>query len=212
MNKSEILRYMGANASTDALDRWIDRAEREVRAAAVPRSVTRRCAIRVGLRTVVFEGHPIESASLAAHLRGCDEAFLLAVTLGPGVDLLLRRYSVTEMPYVPVLQAAAAACVEEYADQVGAVELEPYAARHGLYQRPRYSPGYGDFALENQRFFFDALGISKRIGVSLTEGCMMIPSKSVTAVVGLSSDPSLCHVGKCMVCDMKNCPFRKEEG
>ncbi|MFQ7401032.1 MAG: vitamin B12 dependent-methionine synthase activation domain-containing protein, partial [Neglectibacter sp.] len=78
-----------------------------------------------------------------------------------------------------------------------------------LYLRPRYSPGYGDFSLENQRFFFDSLEITKRIGVFLTDSFLMIPCKSITAVLGLSEKGTQCHVGKCMSCKLNKCPFRK---
>ena len=112
------------------------------------------------------------------------------------------------MPMVPVLQACAAAYTEEQADLAQA-DIEVYAAARGLYLRPRYSPGYGDFPLTCQRFLFEALQVSKKIGITLTENCFMLPTKSITGVVGLSADPSLCHVGKCMTCSAEDCPFRK---
>ncbi len=110
---------------------------------------------------------------------------------------------------LPVVQATAAAYTEFCADSAQK-EIETYASRQGLYMRPRYSPGYGDFQLSDQRFLFDALQIPKNIGVSLTDSFLMVPFKSVTAVIGLSSDPTQCHINKCMSCTAKNCPFRKE--
>lgn len=210
MDKREILRYMGAGPDVDVLDELIERAQREVKAAAAPRWIYRQFSLEVEESAVVIGGTRITSKSLADHLRGCEEAFLFAITIGPEVDRLIRRYTLTEMPFVPVLQAVAAAYTEECADEAQR-EIEQYAAENGLYLRPRYSPGYGDFSLENQRFLFAALEVSKKTGITLTDSCMMVPSKSVSAVIGLSPDPSLCHVGKCMICDMKNCPFRKEE-
>ena len=88
--------------------------------------------------------------------------------------------------------------------------IAQYAQERRLYLRPRYSPGYGDLPLASQRFLFDALQISKKIGVTLTENCLMLPMKSITGIVGLSPDPSLCHVGKCMACAAENCPFRQK--
>ena len=57
---------------------------------------------------------------------------------------MIKRYTVTEMPLVPVLQACAAAWTEALADQAQ-TQLEAEAKERGLYLRPRYSPGYGDF-------------------------------------------------------------------
>lgn len=209
MDKKEILRYLSAGAAGNALDEMLERAEKEVLGAAAPHHVWREFPIEVCDSCVRIGGENLMSRDLAHHLMGCKSAALFAMTLGPGIDALIRRYSLTEMPFVPVLQACGAAYTEECADRAQ-LEIERAAAERNLYLRPRYSPGYGDLSLETQTFFFSALEISKRIGVTLNASYLMIPFKSITAIIGLSPDPSLCHVGKCMTCDQKNCPFRKE--
>lgn len=211
LDRHEILRYLQVSHSNNTIDKLIDRAEREVIQAAHPKHVSRLITVKADACTgkTVLAGTEIESRNLAEHLQACSEGFLFACTLGPGVDSLVKRYSLTDMPMLPVAQAVSAAYTEYCADQAQK-ELEDYAAKHNLFLRPRYSPGYGDFPLSCQRFLFDALQINKTIGVSLTSSFMMIPFKSVTAVIGLSPDPSLCHIHKCMTCTAKNCPFRKE--
>lgn len=210
MKKSEVLRYLGVPAGDEtALDGMLERAKREIEQAAQPRHISRKFPLEVKGDSVKIGGAEIHSRSLANHMRGCGEAFLFALTLGAGVDTLIRRCSITDIPFVPVLQAYAAAYTEECADKAQE-ELERNAAEQGLYLRPRFSPGYGDFSLEAQKFFFSALDITKRIGVFLTDSCLMVPFKSITAIIGLSSDPSLCHIGKCMICTASDCPFRKE--
>lgn len=212
LDRQEILRYLGASNSNEALEGMIARAEREVRQAARPKHVSRHIVLAVDLpaETVDLAGTVIHSKSLSQHLRGCREGFLFACTLGPAVDMLVKRFTLTEPAMAPVIQAVAAAYTEFCANEAQR-ELEDYAREHGLYLRPRYSPGYGDFALNCQRFLFDALAVTKKIGVTLTEAFMMIPFKSVTAVIGLSDDPTLCHINKCMACTAQNCPFRKED-
>ena len=210
MKKQEILRYLGASADTDQLDDLIRKAEELIISSAHPRHIFRRFPIAVSKKKVTINQTEIFSQDLAAHLRGCSEAFLFALTLGTEVDTLIRRCTVTDMPLVPVLQACAAAYTEECAD-LAQQELERIAAEDSLYLRPRYSPGYGDFDLSNQKFLFGALDVTKGIGVTLTKDFLMIPFKSITAVIGLSPDQSLCHIGKCMTCTMTDCPFRKEE-
>lgn len=211
LNRQEIYRYLGVANSDSTIDAMIQRAEKAVIQAAQPKSVHQLISISVNQADgqVSLARTAIQSRDLANHLRGCTEGFLFACTLGTGVDALIKRYSITEMPMLPVAQAVSAAYVEYCVDQAQR-ELERYAQERGLYLRPRYSPGYGDFPLESQRFVFDALQISKKIGVSLTDSYLMIPFKSVTAVIGLSDDPSLCHVNKCMTCPSQNCPFRKD--
>ena len=55
----------------------------------------------------------IVSRNLSKNLKDCREAVLLGATLGIGVDRLLKRYSLTDMSKTVVLQAAAAALLEE---------------------------------------------------------------------------------------------------
>lgn len=209
MDRKEVLRYLGAAENVPQLEGMIDRAENEIQKAAAPRYCEARFSLTVDTEGVTLGGTYLPSKTLASHLKGCQEAFLTAFTLGPGVDTLIRRFELTEMPLVPVLQAYAAAYTEEQADLAQA-GMERYAAERGLYLRPRYSPGYGDFPLSSQRFLFDALQVSKKTGITLTDNYLMLPMKSITGVVGISPDPSLCHVGKCMTCSAVNCPFRKE--
>lgn len=211
LNRAEVLRYMGVSHCDATIDAMISCAEAKVIQAAQPKHVSKHVSITVdpGKCWTEIDGVLIDSRDLAQHLQGCREGFLFAGTLGVGVDVLVKRYNLTDVPMVPVIQAVAAAYIEDYVDQAQK-ELEEYAAQKGLYLRPRYSPGYGDFQLENQRFLFAALEIPKRIGVTLTDSLFMVPFKSITAVIGLSDDPSLCHINKCMSCSQKNCPFRRE--
>ena len=210
MDKQEILRYLGAESSVPSLDPLIQRAEQEVIRASRPKSIYQLFPLMVNQDSVTLAGTCLESRTLSDHLRGCHKAFLFAFTLGPGVDALIRRYELMNMPMVPVLQACAAAYTEEQAD-FAQKEMERFAGQRGWFLRPRYSPGYGDFSLSYQKFFFNTLEISKRIGVTLTSSYLMLPMKSITAIVGVSQDPSLCHVGRCMTCTAENCPFRKRD-
>ena len=51
----------------------------------------------------------------------------------------------------------------------------------GVLESRRYSPGYGDMPLEEQKVFYRILEMQD-MGITLTENCFMIPEKSVTAV------------------------------
>ena len=210
MNQKEILRYLGASCREPQLEGMIGQVWEKVVRAASPRYVSGRFSLVVERGGVTLGGTYLSSSTLADHLRGCKEAFLTAFTLGPGVDALIKRCELTDMPLVPVLQACAAVYTEEQAD-AAQEDIRTYARDRNLYLRPRYSPGYGDFPLSCQRFLFEALQVSKKIGITLTESCLMLPMKSITGVVGLSPDPSLCHVGRCMACASENCPFRRTD-
>lgn len=126
----------------------------------------------------------IASRGLARNLRGCDQAALFGVTLGLEADRLIYRLGQTAVGEALITDACAAAAIEAVCDEL-CETLRREAAKAGRKIRPRFSPGFGDFTLAYQPAIFNTLELSKRIGVTLTAGGMMTPSKSVTAVVGL---------------------------
>ena len=136
------------------------------------------------------------------------KAVLLGATLGPKVDLLLRKYSIGDMARVVTLQACAAAMLEEYLDE-WQTALEADMKKEGYYIRPRFSPGYGDFDIAHQDMILRMLDTAKKIGLTLTGGNMLTPSKSVTAVIGLSETETSCHIKGCEVCQKKDCAYRR---
>lgn len=157
---------------------------------------------------MMIETMEIKSGNLGTNLKGCERAVLLGATLGPGVDRLLRRYSLTDMARVAVLQACAAAMLEEYLDdwQEG---LKREQEKEGYYLRPRFSPGYGDFSIGHQGEILRMLDAAKRIGLSMTDGNMLTPSKSVTAAIGLGRTNVPCHRKGCEKCRKTDCAYRR---
>ena len=101
--------------------------------------------------------------------------------------------------------------IEEYCDQICTALKAEYEAK-GRYLRPRFSPGYGDFPLECQGMLLDALEAGKRIGIKLTDSLLMMPSKSVSAVMGASRKPYRCDVKGCEACAKTDCPYRRQTG
>ena len=89
-------------------------------------------------------------------------------------------------------------------------EMEREVAEEGCHLTWRYSPGYGDLPLEAQRELVRALDTHRKIGVSLTESCLMMPSKSVTAILGISDTKRDDRKNKCDFCNNRErCAFRK---
>ena len=174
-----------------------------------PHSCVRRLPFSAKGRQLMVGELPIESDSLAAHLAGCREVFLFAATLGAQADRLLQRFEKLSMSRAVVMQACAAARIEAYCDEQQ-TELERAVAAEGVYLRARFSPGYGDCPLSCQRALLDILEADKRIGLTTTDSSMLVPTKSVTAFIGLTTDAGSCHIHRCETCSKTNCPFRKE--
>ena len=58
-------------------------------------------------------------------------------------------------------------------------------ARIGMVlDKNRYSPGYGDMLLEEQKLMFSVLNMSE-MNLKLTDSCFIVPEKSVTAVAAV---------------------------
>jgi cobalamin-dependent methionine synthase I len=134
---------------------------------------------------------------------------MLAVTIGPGADRLVKRSEIRDMLKAYTYQAVGAAAVEAWCDEVNE-RIKQEAADKGLYARPRFSPGYGDFPLEVQKDFERILEMPKSIGVSLSESLLMTPTKSITAVIGLSDKATDCHRAGCEECNMhETCEYSR---
>jgi hypothetical protein len=197
----EIARYLGYGSALpdSAVMERIHLCLSQLQEVSSPRYVSRK------MEKSALEFH---SAELERHLAGCGEVFLFAATLGAQADTLLRRYAATDMSLAVVGQACAASLLENYCDEC--MEKLSDSLPGGQYLRPRYSPGYGDFSLSFQRSMLDLLDAGRRIGLSLTGGNMLLPVKSVTAVIGITADRGACNVHKCATCPKIDCPFRKE--
>lgn len=211
IDRGEVRRYLGfkngqIDESTEGL---IDACITKLNEEAVPKSVFHAFDLENPVGNVLkVEGLCISSANLAKNLKGCSCVYLMAATLGVGVDRLIARASATEMSRAVVYQAAAAAMIEAYCDGINEA-LCREAERENLYCRPRFSPGYGDFDIKHQMDFARLLDTPRKIGLTVTEGMALAPSKSVTAIIGLSRDKQPCHIKGCEVCDKTNCAFRR---
>ena len=55
-----------------------------------------------------------------------------------------------------------------------------------------------------------AVDAGRRLGVTATASCLMIPAKSVTAVIGLSDKPQGAKIRGCAYCTLReDCAYRK---
>ena len=205
-NRREALRYLRARPDDKEAQLLVDTVYLKLRNEVQARHVLQKHRVAVDATGVTLEsGTRFNSRDLAAHLKGCEEALLLSATLGSRVDAAIRRLALGSVAEGAAAQAVAAALIESYCD-----EVQARFDTGGLAQRPRFSPGYGDWDLAEQRLLFPVLNCAKLIGLTLTEGCMIAPSKSVTAVIGLSEDVQ-CVWNKCMTCGNINCPYRASE-
>lgn len=128
---------------------------------------------------------------IARHVEGCAEVVLLAVTLGTQSEMLLRCERALSATDGLLVDACASSLVEQAANVLSTHIVEEAAAR-GLAATSRFSPGYGDLPLSCQPAFLAACGADRALGIRATAAHLLVPAKSITAVIGLypESDPA----------------------
>lgn len=131
---------------------------------------------------IQFSDVLIKSRNLSRNLENCTKVALMAATIGPQVDNLIRRYEKIDTLKAAVFQSTGAMFIEKLVDFTND-EISKIAESQNLKTRPRYSPGYGDVNLDVQKIFFNLLPCQK-IGLSLMQTLIMAPEKSVTAFIG----------------------------
>lgn len=160
------------------------------------------------INSVKVNNITIRSQNLIKNLSGCEKCILFGITLGAMVDRVLQKYEKINMAKAVVFQACAAAYLEEECNKMQLSWAEELK-KEEKYLRPRFSPGYGDFSILHQKDILDLLDAPRKIGLTMTESCMMTPTKSVTAIIGISNTNERCHVSGCEVCEKTDCIYRR---
>ncbi len=206
----EALRYLGAGAHPpEELRQQAAAAAEEVAAQVQPRYTYKIFPLVRENGGFLLDGTDI---LLSGHTAGrmleqCEQAVLLACTLGTKFDAMVRSTQARDMARAVILDACGNALVEQSCDEA---ERDIAARFPGLYLTDRFSPGYGDLPLSLQPGICAVLDTQRRVGIHVTPSFLMNPSKSVTAVIGLSDKPQMARIRGCAWCSMRDtCTLRK---
>ena len=126
-----------------------------------------------------FGNSKVESKSLSIVLNGSKDVYLMAVTSGISIDKLIAKYSLLNPVASFYMDAIASAAIESYADYINEEICK------NLNTTKRFSPGYADFPLEFQKSLLEYINAKETLGIELTKDLLMIPRKSITAVIGV---------------------------
>ena len=180
---------------------------RETAAALEPRAILRRFPLRDG----DFDGtgfHP-RGRDARALLAPCREGVLLAATLGAGSERMLLREQARGASRALLLDAVLSAGIEAVCDGIEA-RLREECEAQGLFLTDRFSPGYGDMPLEQTKEMLAVLDAHRRIGLTVTATGLMMPRKSVTAILGISETPVERRPSGCEGCAAREtCAMRR---
>lgn len=209
--RQEIVRFLGLgkHAVEERILQLIHDLYSEVETIAEPKYIYRIFELSMLDDSELQIGNlVIKSDKLYKNLSGCHQVVLLAITLGIDVDRRMRQLEIQDISKAIVFQACATVYLEEQCDALQE-EIAKQMAEDGNYLRPRFSPGYGDFSVLQQKEILDMLQATKYTGISLTEGYMLTPTKSVTAVIGLGKTKTACHKKGCEECTKQDCLYRR---
>ncbi len=209
----ETFRYLGyrRTAPDEEVRRAVSGVLPRLTAAIEPREIHRSFPLqRMQKGIFKIEGMELHSRSLERNLAGCGEVWLMAATIGYAPDRMAARASAAgHVSEAVIVQAAGAALIEWWCGRVNE-SIRQEALAMGKYLRPRFSPGYGDLPLACQRDFFQVMGVTRYVGITLTESLLMMPSKSVTALIGMAEKDAGCLEEGCEVCPKnKTCVYSR---
>ncbi|MBO5889721.1 MAG: Vitamin B12 dependent methionine synthase activation subunit [Clostridia bacterium] len=183
INKKEILRYLGVKEEISKISAIVDECLKEVYDKLSYKVCFCKFPIKIENGVLNLGFTTLTSKDLLKNLQGAKEIILFTATIGIGLDRLIQRYSAVSQVKAVVFQAIGAERIESLCNLFNSEIKKEYKLT-----KPRFSPGYGDFPLEVQKDIISVLSASKNIGVTLNESLLMSPSKSVTAIIGVSKN------------------------
>ena len=203
----DVYRYSGIKENNDKnLQNAVLEVKKEVENAFTPTL----CYTKISLEndTLNFLGEPVNSKNLQKNLKDCESVYVFAATAGIEIDRIINKY-LTLSPSRAVIAQGAGTAITEALCNLFCKKIAEEEIKNNNYLRPRFSPGYGDFSLEYQKNILDILSAQKLTGITLTDSLLMVPVKSVTAVMGVSKKDTSCNLSGCEMCNKKECIYKR---
>lgn len=182
----EVLRRLGKKRNMELsgeLARIVNEEVVTCQGLITPKGVYERFSISMDRPEIIeiHGGFAIESADLSKWMENCDEMVVLVVTIGD--EIHARTGELVDSGEVTrgmIVDAIGSETVEELANVVNRIIRNTVRK----VTTKRYSPGYGDWDVTDQKALLDLVD-ADRIGVTVNESSQMIPEKSISAVIGL---------------------------
>lgn len=182
INITEALRYMGADKGADQrLLSLTNGISAELFKTCRPLACYTDVRVKMDGDLLNLGFAEIKSSALSKNLKGCSRAIVFASTLGADFERLLKLKQITSPTEMLVLDAVGSAAIEGVCNEFENIIKEEFGYR----LKPRFSPGYGDFDISFQKNIVEELKTKKNIGLAVSDSLMLIPTKSVTAIIGL---------------------------
>ena len=151
----------------------------------------------------------IESKDLYKLLNNCNECIVLAATIGINIEKEIKINSYLNLTKSIIIDACATTAIEDFCGKLQS-NIELILNKEGKYITNRYSPGYGDLNIDFNEIFINLLSTSRKIGLTITEDKIMVPRKSVVAIIGISEIKNKYNKKSCLDClNYNRCKYKK---
>lgn len=213
----KVLRLLGAKRGrqvSSASLRRINLMIEEMEAIVAPKlsfRVLDLAKIDIG-RVHLSDGTRFKSPKLAKALTKAESVCCFIATVGSAVDLEIQRL-MQQQRYANayILDALGSMSAENIVEQFYQRKAERQAKKNGGVTF-RFSPGYCDWPVTEQRALFKLLSKTNIPDVVLTESCLMSPRKSISGLFGLLP-PKMTDVdptcNPCKTCSKQDCIARR---
>jgi hypothetical protein len=138
-----------------------------------------------GEKIILSNNLTFQSRKLAAFLHDCRETVLMGSSAGNSIMEAIQEKSRRDDLAAAVVYDATASEMADAALDWMMNYFNQLLRREGKTLLPRrFSAGYADFDLRNQKAIYELLQMNK-IGVEITSEFILLPEKSVTAISGI---------------------------
>lgn len=156
---------------------------------------------------LIVNGKEFNSGNqITRFLKGMTHAAIFVCTAGQTITDRTKQLSLNgKLIEGYLIDVLGSVMVEKAMDKVQQI-LHHKLQKQGLHISNRYSPGYCDWDVNEQKKLFSFLP-DNFCNVSLSDSCLMVPVKSVSGIIAIGENVRYKkHV--CQNCNMANCLYR----
>lgn len=211
IDKNEVLRYLGYRGQevTKELIKDVEETIKESKELVNVKYVYREFNIVKENDAIFLLGTNLilKGKDIFNLLNNSDKCIVMAATIGSDIERKIKLYSKYNLTKALILDSCATTAIEEVCDNLQETISKGILKGEEKFTF-RYSPGYGDLALNIQKEIISILDCERRIGLKVSSEMVLFPRKSVTAIIGITNKDQ--SKDKCKVCNnFERCSYRK---
>ena len=163
----------------------------------------------IGSNAFIEDGAIFQSQVISGLLKKCERVAVFALTIDGYLEEAVSHLAENGLVVqARVLDAIGSDAAEQVAGHVQNVVTQ-WANTQGLITSQRFSPGYCDWDVDQQRMLFRTLNGSSAF-IQLTDKYLMVPQKSISGIIGIGTlESGVASYNPCQSCRHRDCPGRR---